>query len=136
MMRDGIDARIAKNRRPEMGQVRSAPLGSCRRTLVLLAVLASFAAVSPAGATVVENMDLAMQAATADRIFVGTVTAVTTHPNVAAPSYVETIVTLAVEESVTDSVPATVELRMSGGSSEASHSASRGCRSLPSVSAT
>jgi len=115
MMRDGIDARIAKNRGPEMGQVRPALLGNCRHTLALLAVVASFAAVSPAGATVVENMDLAMQAATADRIFVGTVTAVTMRPNVAAPSYVETIVTLAVEESVAGSVPATVELRMSGG---------------------
>lgn len=115
MMRDGIEARIARKPRPAMGRMSAAPSGHGRRTLALLAIIASFAAVARAGATVVENMDLAMQAATADRIFVGTVTAVTTRPNVAAPSYVETIVTLAVEESVAGSVPATVELRMSGG---------------------
>lgn len=85
------------------------------RVLPLLVAVASGATATMAGATVVERLDLAAQAASADRVFVGTVTAVTSRPNAAAPRYLETIVSLAVEESVAGSVPATVDLRLSGG---------------------
>ncbi len=95
--------------------VRSSVAPSGTRALVLLAAVVSLAAVTPAVATVVEGLDLAAQVTTADRIFVGTVMAVATRRNAAAPAYFETIVTVAVEESVAGSVPATVDLRMSGG---------------------
>ena len=93
-----------------------ASFASCRvHALALLVSMAAFAVVTPAAATVVKSVDLATQAATADRIFVGTVTAVTSRPNAAAPSYFETIVSVTVEESVAGSGSSTVDLRLSGG---------------------
>jgi hypothetical protein len=60
-------------------------------------------------------MTTAAQAAEADRIFVGTVTAITSRPKAAAPRYFETVVRFSVEDAVAGGLPATVELTFSGG---------------------
>jgi hypothetical protein len=69
----------------------------------------------PATATTVEGIATSTQAATADRIFVGTVTTITSRPRAAAPKYFETVVRFSVEDAVAGSLPATVELTLSGG---------------------
>ena len=69
----------------------------------------------PADATMVAAMTTAAQATTADRIFVGTVTAVTSRPKATVPKYFETVVRFSVEETVAGSVPGSVELTLSGG---------------------
>jgi hypothetical protein len=71
--------------------------------------------VRPAGATTVESMTTAVQAAAADRIFVGTVIEVSSRPKAAAPKWFETVVRFNVEEVVAGNLPATVELTLSGG---------------------
>lgn len=77
--------------------------------------LAAGTATRPAAATTVEGMTTSAQAATADRIFVGTITAITSRPKATAPKYFETVVRFSVEDTVAGSVPATVELTLSGG---------------------
>ena len=88
----------------------------CAWVAMVVVALAGALAPSRAGATTVLHMALAAQATTADRIFVGSVTAVASRPTAAAPKYFETVVTLAVEETVAGSLPATVELTFAGGS--------------------
>ncbi len=68
-----------------------------------------------ARATTIESMATSAQAATADRIFVGTVTAVTSRPKASTPKYFETVVRFAVEETVAGTVPTTAEITLSGG---------------------
>jgi hypothetical protein len=80
-------------------------------TLATIAVLA----VSSASATTVERITTAVQAASADRIFVGTVTSVASRTKADAPKYFETVVRFAVEEAVAGTVPTTVEVTLSGG---------------------
>jgi hypothetical protein len=101
-----------------MVQRRSAPrrrptfrLGA----LVIGGVIALSLTVRSADATTVTSMTAASQASAADRIFVGTVTDVTSRPNANAPKYFETVVRFSLEESVAGSVPATVEVTLSGG---------------------
>jgi len=65
-------------------------------------------------ATTVMAVSTTAQAATADRIFVGTVTAVLSRPKATAPKF-ETVVTFDVEEVVAGSVPARLDLTFSGG---------------------
>jgi hypothetical protein len=60
-------------------------------------------------------MATAAQATSADRIFVGLVSAVTSRPKANAPKYFETVVRFEVEDTVAGSVPATIELTFSGG---------------------
>ncbi len=90
-----------------------------RRTPCVCALLAcAFAAalgIAPAHATMVVTMSTAEQAVSADRILVGTVSAVTVRPKASAPQYFETVVRLDVEDTVAGSVPATIELTLSGG---------------------
>jgi len=69
----------------------------------------------PAAATTVESMTTAAQATTADRIFVGTVTAITSRAKAATPKYFETVVRFSIEDTVAGNLPATVELTLSGG---------------------
>lgn len=83
--------------------------------LLLLGAIAAVIAPRPAAATTVEGMTTAAQAATADRIFVGTVTAVTSRPKSATPKYFETIVRFSVEDAVAGSIPTTLEITLSGG---------------------
>ena len=66
-------------------------------------------------ATTVESVSTTAQAATADRIFVGTVTAVLSRPKATAPKFFETVVGFDVEETVAGSVPAHLDLTFSGG---------------------
>lgn len=77
--------------------------------------LAALAPVPASVATTVETITTATQAAGADRIFVGTVTAVLSRPKATAPKYFETVVGFAVEETVAGSVPAHLDLTFSGG---------------------
>jgi hypothetical protein len=72
-------------------------------------------AVASAHATTVARLSTAEQAVSADRILVGTVTAVTVRPKASAPQYYETVIRLDVEETVAGSVPGTIELTLSGG---------------------
>jgi hypothetical protein len=69
----------------------------------------------PADATTVASMTTAAQATAADRIFVGTVTAVTTRANAKRPQYFETVVRFHVDESVAGAAGAEVEIVLSGG---------------------
>lgn len=85
------------------------------RALLLAAALANCVATHPASATTVVGMSAAAQATSADRIFVGTVTTVVSRPVAAAPKYFETVVRFQVEETVAGTVPATVEITLSGG---------------------
>ncbi len=66
-------------------------------------------------ATTIAEVPLEAQSRAADRIFVGTVTAVENRHNPAAPRYFETIVELRVEEPVAGPLPERVLLRLSGG---------------------
>src|ERR1043165_1057702 len=66
-------------------------------------------------ATTVEIITTAVQATDADRIFVGTVTSVTSRPKATAPKYFETVVGFDVEETVAGTVPAHLDLTFSGG---------------------
>ena len=105
---------MMSHRSGSCGVGRGARLVRKARVVVLVA-LAVGTTGSPAAATTVEGMATAAQAATADRIFVGTVTAVTSRPKAAAPKYFETVVRFSVEDAVAGSLPATVELTLSGG---------------------
>jgi hypothetical protein len=69
----------------------------------------------PVGATTVAGMATAEQAASADRIFVGRVTAVASRPKAATPKYFETVVHFDVEETIAGSGASSVELTFSGG---------------------
>jgi hypothetical protein len=69
----------------------------------------------PADATTVTSMTTAAQATAADRIFVGTVTAVTGRPNAKRPQYFETVVRFSVDETVAGTVGSVVEVVLSGG---------------------
>lgn len=91
--------------------VRTAGAG----TLVAAIALACGVGPRVVDATTVASMTTAAQAATADRIFVGTVTAVTSRPKTAHPQYFETVVRFDVEEVVAGTIPASVELVYSGG---------------------
>jgi hypothetical protein len=71
--------------------------------------------VASVDATMIADMTTAAQAASADRILVGTVTAVSSRPKATAPQYFETVVQISVEETVAGSAPATIELTLSGG---------------------
>jgi hypothetical protein len=84
-----------------------------RVAALLIATLMSGAA--PAAATTVARIETTAQAVTADRIFVGTVTSVTSRPKAAKPKYFETVVRFDVEDTVAGSVPSTIELTFSGG---------------------
>ena len=66
-------------------------------------------------ATTVENVTTTAQAATADRIFVGTVRSVLSRPKATAPKFFETVVGFDVEDVVAGSVPAHLDLTFSGG---------------------
>jgi hypothetical protein len=94
--------------------VRAASAAATRAALVAIAV-AACAPPRPAVATTVESIAMPAQAASADRIFVGTVTEVSSRANASAPKYFETVVRFTVEESVAGDVPTTVEIVMSGG---------------------
>jgi len=93
------------------------PRVSRAATVCALGALALGAALgtAPAGATMVASMSTAAQAASADRIVVATVAAVTVRPKASAPQYFETVVRLDVEETVVGSVPGSIELILSGG---------------------
>lgn len=66
-------------------------------------------------ATTVARMETTAQAVSADRIFVGVVTSVTSRPKAAKPKYFETVVRFDVEDAVAGSLPSSVELTFSGG---------------------
>ncbi len=66
-------------------------------------------------ATTVESVSTTAQAASADRIFVGTVTSVVGRPKASAPKFFETVVGFDVEDVVAGSMPAHVDLTFSGG---------------------
>ena len=83
--------------------------------LLGLALAATTAATGPAGATMVASMSTAAQATAADRIFVGTVAAITSRPKASHPQWFETVVRFTVDETVAGNVPASVELVYSGG---------------------
>jgi hypothetical protein len=83
--------------------------------LGLTIALAAFVPTHPSVATTVESITTAVQAADADRIFVGTVTTVLSRPKATAPKYFETVVGFDVEETVAGSVPAHLDLTFSGG---------------------
>ncbi len=71
-----------------------------------------------ADATTVTSMTTAAQATAADRIFVGTVAAVTARPNAKRPQYFETVVQFSVDETVAgrvSKVGSVVEVVLSGG---------------------
>ena len=70
---------------------------------------------STVAATTVANMSTAAQATEADRIFVGTVAAITSRPKASHPQWFETVVRFTVDETVAGTVPASVELVYSGG---------------------
>ena len=88
---------------------------------VLLSAALALAACTLAGtvpssvATTIEPMTTSAQAASADRIFVGRVTSVTSRPKADAPKYFETVVAFRVEDSVAGSVPSTLAITLSGG---------------------
>jgi len=92
-----------------------APRAVLLGTALALAMFTVVATIRPAAATTVESLTTSAQAATADRIFVGTVTAVTSRPNAATPKYFETVVGFTVEDTVAGGVPATLEITLSGG---------------------
>lgn len=83
--------------------------------LLVAAALAGCSLSRTAGATTVAGMTTIAQAAAADRIFVGTVTATASRPKAAAPKYFETMVRFSVEDTVAGALPATMELTLSGG---------------------
>jgi hypothetical protein len=85
------------------------------RVVLLLIALAVGTTRPPVAATTVEGMATSAQAATADRIFVGTVTTIISRPKATAPKYFETVVEFSVEDTVAGNVPATVEITLSGG---------------------
>jgi hypothetical protein len=85
------------------------------RALWLAVALVAIAPTRDGIATTVESITTTAQAATAERIFVGTVTAVLSRPKATAPKYFETVVSFAVEETVAGSVPAQLDLTFSGG---------------------
>jgi len=93
-------------------RARGARHAACALTMIVVGTMAPTAA-----ATTVEPMDMKTQATAADRIFVGTVTAVETRPKAIAPKYLETVVTFAVEDVVVGAgaMPSTAELVFSGG---------------------
>ena len=68
-----------------------------------------------AHATTVAAMSTEAQAATADRIFVGTVLTVVSQPKADRPKYFETVVRWYVEDKVAGKMPGVVETRFSGG---------------------
>jgi hypothetical protein len=85
----------------------------CARALVV--ALAAALPVDRGFATTVQSIGTTAQAASADRIFVGTVTAVVSRPKATAPKFFETVVSFDIEESVAGSVPAHLDLTFSGG---------------------
>jgi hypothetical protein len=87
-----------------------------RRALALGVALAIGVASQRARATMVEPMETAAQAASADRVFVGTVTAVASRPRATTRNYFETVITFAVEDVVAGDLPSSIELVFSGGS--------------------
>ncbi len=90
-------------------------MGGCIACALSAIAMAACTPPRAAVATTVEGMSTSAQAAGADRIFIGTVTAVSSRPKAAAPKYFETVVRFAVEETVAGSVPAAVEITLSGG---------------------
>ncbi len=88
---------------------------TCLSALLLGVAVGCGLATRPADATTVTSMTTAAQATAADRIFVGTVATVTGRPNAARPQYFETVVRFTVDEVVAGTVPATVEVTLSGG---------------------
>src|SRR5262245_31211107 len=94
---------------------RRSALAVSARALLVTMMLAACAPLHLAVATTVESMATSAQAVSADRIFVGTVTSVSSRPKASAPKYFETVVHFAVEETVAGSVPAEIEIVLSGG---------------------
>lgn len=88
---------------------------ACVGAVLLGVAVGCSIATRPADATTVTSMTTAAQATAADRIFVGTVANVTSRPNAARPQYFETVVRFTVDQIVAGSVPATVEVTLSGG---------------------
>ena len=91
---------------------------ACRavqRSLVAILLTLAVAVAPPAQATVLTAMDFAEQCKHAERIFVGSVRAVESRRNPSAPLYFETLVTFAVEQTVTGPSVPEVQLRFSGG---------------------
>jgi hypothetical protein len=84
---------------------------------LLLGVALACASVGsrPANATVVASMSTTAQATAADRIFVGTVAAITSRPKTSHPQWFETVVRFTIDETVAGVLPASVELVYSGG---------------------
>lgn len=87
----------------------------CRRGPLLALMVTSLLLGRPAAATVVLPMDFDTQCASAARIFVGTVRAVESRRNPAAPRYFETLVRFAVDEVVAGDAEAEITLRFAGG---------------------
>lgn len=95
---------------------REGPTRTIRGAILLgLALAGTALATRPADATMVASMSTAAQATAADRIFVGTVAAITSRPKASHPQWFETIVRFTVDETVAGNVPASVELVYSGG---------------------
>jgi len=94
-----------------MGLLRA----TCVGVLVLGVAVGCSLTTRPAGATTVMSMTTAAQATAADRIFVGTVTAVTGRPNAQRPQYFETVVRFSVDETVAGTFGSVVEVVLSGG---------------------
>jgi hypothetical protein len=84
-------------------------------TALVLAACMLGGTVGSSVATTVESMTTSAQAASADRIFVGTVTSVASRPKADAPKYFETVVTFRVEDTVAGSVPSPLAITLSGG---------------------
>jgi hypothetical protein len=86
-----------------------------RSGIALLSLAALTVAAPDADATTVVGMTTTAQAVVADRIFVGTVTAVTSRPKASAPKYFETVATFSVEDAVAGDLPSTIMVTFSGG---------------------
>jgi hypothetical protein len=89
--------------------------GRYARALRLAVIALALVPTSRSAATTIESMTTTAQATSADRIFVGTVTAVLSRPKATAPKYFETVVGFDIEETVAGSTPAHVDLTFSGG---------------------
>jgi hypothetical protein len=97
------------------GGVGAVLRAACVGALVLGVTVGCSLTARPAYATTVTSMTTAAQATAADRIFVGTVSAVSVRPNAKRPQYFETVVHFRVDETVAGSAGSEVEVVLSGG---------------------
>jgi hypothetical protein len=93
----------------------SCPGGAFRHLVLAAAAALLLVPAAPAESTTILAMPFADQCAGAETIVVGTVRAVVSRRSLVAPSFFETLVTVAVDEVVAGSAAAEVTLRLAGG---------------------